>query len=173
MDIRVEIKRLTEKAELSVRQLSLKSGVRRQSIMHFLAGGNIHLNNLEKILSALGHEIEFSETRHPHGTSKDLTQRRLRINRAALKKFCRANGIKYLAVFGSVLRDDFVEDSDIDVVIKLKQPVSFFDFMDIEEGLKRLFKTRHKLDVVTVNSVSPIIADEINNDSEILYEEAA
>ncbi len=167
------MKRLIDKAGLSVRQLSLKSGVRRQSIMHFLAGGNIHLGNLEKILSALGHGIEFPETRHPLEAGKGLIQRRLHYNRAGLKKFCRANGITYLAVFGSVLRDDFAEDSDIDIVIKLKRPVSFFDFMDIEEGLKKLFRTSHKLDVVTVNSVSPLIAREINSDSEILYEEAA
>ena len=141
--------------------------------MHFLAGGNIHLDNLEKILSTLGYEIEFSATSHPLEIDRDLIQKRLRFDRAGLKKFCRTNGIAYLAVFGSVLRDDFAEDSDIDIVIKLKQPVSFFDLMDIEEGLKKLFKTRHKLDVVTVNSVSPLIAKEIHSDSEILYEEAA
>ena len=32
--------------------------------------------------------------------------------------FCRANGIRRLAFFGSVLRDDFTPDSDLDVLVE-------------------------------------------------------
>ena len=32
--------------------------------------------------------------------------------------FCRENGIRRLALFGSILRDDFGPDSDIDVLVE-------------------------------------------------------
>lgn len=169
MDIRTKFNQLLKDSGFSIRALSQKSGVRRQTIMRFLAGGNIHILNLEKLLSSLGQEVVFRTSVRPVSELKG----RLNFDEKALKKFCRKNSIKYLAVFGSVLRDDFGKDSDIDVLIELKKPVSFFKFDEIEGGLKKIFKTSHKLDLVTQNSISPLIASEINNTSEVLYEEAA
>jgi predicted nucleotidyltransferase len=42
----------------------------------------------------------------------------IEIPKAQIEVFCRANGIKRLAFFGSVLRDDFTSDSDIDVLVE-------------------------------------------------------
>ncbi len=39
------------------------------------------------------------------------------IPRENLAAFCRENGIKQLAVFGSALRDDFGPESDIDLLV--------------------------------------------------------
>ena len=41
----------------------------------------------------------------------------LAIDDAALDAFCRRQGIRRLALFGSVLRPDFRSDSDIDVLV--------------------------------------------------------
>jgi len=38
------------------------------------------------------------------------------IDNEALEKFCRENGIRKLSLFGSVLRDDFKPESDIDIL---------------------------------------------------------
>jgi predicted nucleic acid-binding protein len=38
---------------------------------------------------------------------------------ARIAAFCKQNGIRRLALFGSVLRDDFRPDSDIDVLVEL------------------------------------------------------
>ena len=103
MDIRIEIKRFLEDEDMSVRQLSLKSGVRRQSIMKFLSGGNIHIKNLQKILAALGYEIKLVETI----PAKTLLQRRINTSTDKIGQFCKENGIGYLAVFGSALTKDF------------------------------------------------------------------
>jgi predicted nucleotidyltransferase len=166
MDIRGETKRLIGASGVSLRQLSAKSGVRRQSIMDFLKGGNIHISNLQKLVSALGYALEFR-------ASKPLLEKRLTFSRSKLSKFCKDNGIQYLAVFGSILRKDFGEGSDIDVMIRFKRPVSLFEFADIETRLAKLFKTGHKLDIVTTKSVSPFLIEEISRNSEVLYEEAA
>ncbi|HAK96476.1 MAG TPA: nucleotidyltransferase [Planctomycetes bacterium] len=37
--------------------------------------------------------------------------------------YCRANGIRRLAFFGSVLREDFGPDSDVDVLVELEPEV--------------------------------------------------
>ena len=42
------------------------------------------------------------------------------IDRVRLAEFCRQNGIRRLAVFGSALRDDFGPHSDIDVLVEFE-----------------------------------------------------
>ncbi|MDJ0732283.1 MAG: nucleotidyltransferase domain-containing protein [Crocosphaera sp.] len=43
--------------------------------------------------------------------------KRLKITPKTLAKFCQENQIKELAVFGSILRNDFNEKSDIDLLV--------------------------------------------------------
>jgi predicted nucleotidyltransferase len=38
----------------------------------------------------------------------------------AIADFCRRNGIKRLSLFGSVLRDDFRPDSDVDMLVEFE-----------------------------------------------------
>jgi predicted nucleotidyltransferase len=42
------------------------------------------------------------------------------IPRDAIADFCRRNGIKRLSLFGSVLRDDFRPDSDVDMLVEFE-----------------------------------------------------
>lgn len=42
----------------------------------------------------------------------------LTVDDRALAAFCRRHGIRRLALFGSVLRDDFTDDSDVDVLVE-------------------------------------------------------
>lgn len=173
MELRSEIDQILKASKMSIRQLSIKSGVRRQSIMHFLNGGNIHLNNLDKMLAALGRSLNITNKAAQKNEPIDLLRKRIRIVDGEIKKFCKANGIKYLAIFGSALRDDFGKESDIDIVIAPKKPITYFELSDIEEGLKELFRTDRKLDVITQKSVSPLLISEIDKSCEVLYEKAA
>ena len=45
---------------------------------------------------------------------------RIEIPRKALEAFCRRHHIRRLSVFGSALRDDFGNDSDIDVLVEFE-----------------------------------------------------
>ncbi len=45
---------------------------------------------------------------------------RIPIPRDALADFCRRNGIRRLSLFGSVLRDDFRPDSDVDMLVEFE-----------------------------------------------------
>jgi hypothetical protein len=66
---------------------------------------------------------------------------RIDIDMSRIAEFCRKWKITELALFGSVLRDDFRPDSDVDVLVRL-QPghgLSLFDWVDMIEELQQLF----------------------------------
>jgi uncharacterized protein len=58
-----------------------------------------------------------------------------------IEAFCRKWKIREFALFGSVLRDDFRPDSDIDVLVEFASDArhSLFDRMEMVEELKALF----------------------------------
>jgi predicted nucleotidyltransferase len=47
----------------------------------------------------------------------------IEIPQAQIAAFCRANGIRRLAFFGSILRDDFGPDSDVDILAEFQPGV--------------------------------------------------
>lgn len=140
--------------------------------MRFLAGGNIHVGNLEKISGALGYRLKLSAVQTVENKIR-LFKKRIKYSGTELCRFCRENGIKSLSVFGSAVRGDFSRDSDIDLLIEFNKAPDFFEFASIEDKLRKIFKTNRNLDVVTIKSVSPILAREIIKECEVLYEEAA
>ncbi len=58
-----------------------------------------------------------------------------------IASFCERWQVATLALFGSVLRDDFGPESDIDVPIEFEKDArhSLFDMVGMEEALKRIF----------------------------------
>ena len=66
---------------------------------------------------------------------------RLKIKPDRLKNICQQWKITELALFGSVLRDDFNARSDIDVLVSFEQniTITFFDLDILEEQLSLLF----------------------------------
>jgi predicted nucleotidyltransferase len=58
-----------------------------------------------------------------------------------IKAFCDKYGVEEFALFGSVLRDDFTPESDVDVMLKFKpgHGFTFENTPDIQDDLERLF----------------------------------
>jgi hypothetical protein len=75
-------------------------------------------------------------------------------DRNVLTAFCHSNGIRRLSLFGSILRDDFGPDSDIDVLVEFEEGrrVSFFDIFDMEENLACIYG--RKVDIRTPADLS-------------------
>jgi predicted nucleotidyltransferase len=65
----------------------------------------------------------------------------IRLPLKEIKEFCQKYGVEEFALFGSVLRDDFGPDSDIDVMLKFKpgHGFTFFNTPEIQDDLKRIF----------------------------------
>lgn len=75
------------------------------------------------------------------------------VPREQIAEFCRKWRVSELALFGSVLRDDFRPDSDVDVLLTFAPDagISLFDYVDIEEDLEAIFG--RKVDVVSRKGV--------------------
>jgi uncharacterized protein len=78
---------------------------------------------------------------------------RLVLDRERLAAFCRRWEVAELALFGSVLRDDFRPDSDVDVLVAFAPGArrGLFDLVEMEDELTRLFGRR--VDLVTRRGV--------------------
>ena len=66
---------------------------------------------------------------------------KVQVNREALGAFCRERGIARLELFGSALRDDFREDSDVDLLATFRPDAhpTLFDWADMQEKLAEVF----------------------------------
>lgn len=86
-----------------------------------------------------------------------------------LAEICRRYHVRELALFGSVLRDDFGEDSDIDVLVEYEPDVaiSLYDHFDFGRELEQLLG--RKVDLISKKGLNPVIRDEVLRDSEIVY----
>ncbi|MBA4371172.1 MAG: hypothetical protein C0418_06325 [Coriobacteriaceae bacterium] len=86
----------------------------------------------------------------PGATAEDVApMRRLGVDLAAIAAFCRSHGIAELAVFGSVLREDFAADSDIDLLVTYAEGTSpgLFGMADQQAELQAML--RRRVDLVT------------------------
>jgi hypothetical protein len=88
----------------------------------------------------------------------------------AIVAFCQRHHIRKLALFGSVLRDDFRPDSDVDVLVEFEPgfPVGFFKFIEIQDALGALL--RRTIDLNTPAFLSHIIRQKVMDSAQTLYE---
>jgi predicted nucleotidyltransferase len=66
---------------------------------------------------------------------------KLEFDAEELRRFCRERGIARLELFGSALREDFNEGSDVDLLASVRPDVKcgIFEWVDWQEGLERIF----------------------------------
>jgi uncharacterized protein len=95
---------------------------------------------------------------------------RIQIDRKKIADFCRRHHVRRLALFGSVLRDDFGPDSDVDVLVEFEPGhVPGFGFIRIQEELSQLFG--RTVDLVTPKFLNRRIRDEVLRNAEVQYAE--
>lgn len=82
--------------------------------------------------------------------------------------FCRRNHIRRLAFFGSVLRDDFRPDSDIDVLVEFEPGhVPGLALIRMQAELSALLG--HDIDLVTPKFLNRRIRDRVLSEMEVQY----
>jgi predicted nucleotidyltransferase len=92
----------------------------------------------------------------------------------SLTKLCQHWQIVELSLFGSILREDFNADSDIDVLVKFSESakITFFDLDIIEQQLSQLF--HRPVDVVTKQAIeqshNPIRRKKILDKSKVIVQ---
>ena len=90
----------------------------------------------------------------------------------AISEFCRRHHIRRLALFGSVLRNDFGPDSDVDVLVEWEPGhTPGWEVVDIAEEFGELFGGR-KVDLVNPRFLKPRLRDRVLSSAEVQYERA-
>jgi uncharacterized protein len=93
----------------------------------------------------------------------------LSIDRQAVSAFCRRHHIARLALFGSVLREDFGAESDVDVLVEFQAGhVPGLNFVGIEREFSELLHGR-RVDMVTPRFLNSRIREQVLNSAEPLY----
>jgi len=71
-------------------------------------------------------------------------------------------GVKRSSLFGSYVRGDQTDSSDIDILVELPEGSSLLDLIGLEIELKKA--VGKKVDLLTYNSINPLLKDYIQKD---------
>ncbi|QUV79863.1 nucleotidyltransferase [Chloracidobacterium sp. E] len=95
---------------------------------------------------------------------------RIRFPKDQVAEFCRLHHIRRLAVFGSALRSDFNENSDIDILVEFEPEhiPGLFGIARMERELSNLLGGR-KVDVRTPEDLSRYFRQDVLNEAEVQY----
>lgn len=89
-----------------------------------------------------------------------------------IAEFCRKWGIRRLAFFGSVVRDDFGPESDVDVLVEFRDRTPGMKFFwDVPNELSEILGGR-RVDLLTFDSISKWIRNDVMSEAVDEYVEA-
>ena len=78
----------------------------------------------------------------------------------------RRYGVSKAGVFGSVVSNEMLPESDIDILVQIDKDISLLDFvgmkLELEEALNR------SVDLVEYDTIKPLLRDRILNKQEII-----
>lgn len=97
----------------------------------------------------------------------------IQLDARAVQAFCRRHAIRRLALFGSVLREDFGPESDVDVLVEFEpgRTPGFFKLFAMQDELSALFGGR-RTELMTAEDLSPYFRDEVLREARPLYDAA-
>lgn len=97
---------------------------------------------------------------------------KLPIRRDQVAAFCLRNGIRRLSLFGSVLRDDFGPNSDVDVLVDFAPGVRFgyLGLMAMQEELASV--VGRPVEIYAPSWLRPWMREEVEASAELFYESA-
>lgn len=96
---------------------------------------------------------------------------RIALDRKQIAEFCRRHHIRKLSLFGSVLRDDFRPDSDVDVLVEFEPGHRVgLRIIDIQEELSKMLGGR-RVDIVSEKYLNRRLRNRVLASAEVEYAE--
>ena len=94
---------------------------------------------------------------------------RIHIDRERIAEFCRRRHIRRFAFFGSVLRDDFRPDSDVDVLVEFEPGyrLGLFELIRMQQEFSELIG--READFRTPEELGRYMRDRVMAESEVQY----
>ena len=101
--------------------------------------------------------------------TKNPSRIKIKIPKKELSEFCQRYQIQRLALFGSVLGDNFRKESDVDVLVSFQPEarVGFITFSRMQRELAELLK--RPVDLVPMDGIKPVIRDSVLANIEEIY----
>jgi predicted nucleotidyltransferase len=86
-----------------------------------------------------------------------------------LAELCQAYYVRELSLFGSVLRDDFKEESDVDVLVEFEAdaPIGLFEFVRLKRELSELLG--RDVDLVEKSGLKPRLRGPVLESAQVIY----
>lgn len=101
-----------------------------------------------------------------------MVQPRIDIPPDRLAELCRRHRIRRLSLFGSVMRDDFSPNSDVDMLVEFEAGHSpGWEIVDIEQEFSALFGGR-KVDMANPKYLNRHLKDRVLGEAVLQYETA-
>jgi hypothetical protein len=100
----------------------------------------------------------------------ELGTDRIPVSRERIADFCRRWHVAELALFGSVLTDEFRPDSDVDVLVTFAEdaPVSLFGFVEMQDELGALLG--REVDLVEKAALrNPFVRRHVLHHNRVIY----
>ena len=76
------------------------------------------------------------------------------------------NDVSRASFFGSLVRGELTDDSDIDILVDFKGKKSLLDLVGLKQELEDVL--RRKVDVLTYKSLHPLLKDKILSEQEVI-----
>ena len=101
-----------------------------------------------------------------------MGEARISIPKEIINQFCKRHQIRRLSIFGSVLREDFGPDSDIDILVEFKPGtrMGLIKLSGLELELGKILG--RKVDLNTPGFLSKYYRDQILAEADVQYEAA-
>ncbi len=109
-------------------------------------------NFLIDLLALKKHLIGVTEVMKKGEKTLDEVKEIIRRHKSELSE---RYSVKEIGIFGSFVRGEAREDSDVDVLVEFTQPIGFFKFLELEEYLSDLIG--RKVDLVSRKALKPYI----------------
>lgn len=117
------------------------------------AAKNLHYGDVAATTSFLGEKMTLA----------------LDLPRHEIADFCRRYAIRKLALFGSVLRNDFRPESDVDVLVEFEPDAHVgWEIVDMESELEQIFD--REVDLLTPLSLNQQFREKILQTAPVIYE---
>lgn len=98
-----------------------------------------------------------------------MTRARIEIPQNEIAEFCRRHRIRRLSLFGSVLRDDFTDESDIDVLVEFEEGARVgWEFFGMQRELSHILG--REVELHTAGFLSPYFRDDVLAHAEVKYD---
>lgn len=98
-----------------------------------------------------------------------MTQSRIAVPSQPVADLCRRYQVRRLALFGSILREDFRSDSDVDILVDFEPAaqVGFITLARLQRELADLLG--RPVDLVPRQGLKPVIRDQVLASAEEIY----